>query len=338
VIDLGRLRVGEVQLVRARLPLVRPVRTALGVLEERDVLLVRVRTRGGVEGWGECSAEATPGYWHEYTEACEAVLRTFVLPGLDGATIGVGDVPAVPGWPMASAAVRWAVLDALCRREGIPVAAWLGGTRVAVEATLTLGIDEPAEPGPYRHLKLKVAPGELPAALPAGATVSADGNGSLDLASIAALARLGLDHLEQPLPADDLVGHAELRRRLPRLPLALDESIRSPDDVRTAAALEACDIVVLKPGRLGGPLAARTAHDAAVATGVRVKVGGMWDTGVGRAAALAVASLAGCDAAADLSAADRYFTHDIVASPATLDGDGCLAVPTAPGLGVDVTL
>jgi O-succinylbenzoate synthase len=100
----------------------------------------------------------------------------------------------------------------------------------------------------------------------------------------------------------------------------------------------AADVVVLKPGRLGGPRAARAAHDAAVAAGLAVKVGGMWDTGIGRAAALAVAALPGCSVAADLSAADRYFGRDVVAEPAVLGVDGRLAVPTGPGLGVDVDL
>jgi O-succinylbenzoate synthase len=231
------------------------------------------------------------------------------------------------------------VLDALCRRAGISLAGWLGGTRSEVDATLTLGLDDPPEPGAYRHVKLKVAPGAVPDLSPfAGITMSADANGTLRPAGVAALADLGLDHLEQPLSADDLAGHAELRRSFPGLPIALDESIRSVDDVEQVAAAGAADIVVLKPGRLGGLRAARDAHDAAVAAGLRCKVGGMWDTGIGRAAALAVASLPGCTVAPDLSAADRYWVHDIVSEPATLDEQGRLAVPSAPGLGIDVTI
>lgn len=335
--DLGRLAVAGVELVRVRLPFVRPVRTALGDLDERDALLVRVLGTGGEEGWGECSAEAAPGYWHEHTEGCEDVLRRWVVPRLEGATVGIDDLPRVPGWPMASAAVEWAVLDALCRRAGVAAAAWLGGTRTHVDATLTLGLhDDATALAPYRHVKLKVGPGAVPDALPAGVTTSADANGSLDPDAVGRLADLGLDHLEQPLPADDLVGHVVLHRLFPSLSIALDESIRSPGDVRTAAALGAADIVVLKPGRLGGPRAARAAHDLAVQAGLRVKVGGMWDTGVGRAAALAVASLPGCSVAADLSASERYFAADVVAEPARVDAAGRLAVPAGPGLGVDV--
>jgi O-succinylbenzoate synthase len=331
---LGVLRVRAVELHRVELRFVRAVRTAHGTVDGRRPLLVRVLGEDGEEGWGECSAEDVAGYWQEWADGCEAVLRD-----VEVGEVSTTEIPAIEGWPMASAALECAVLDALCRRAGISLAAWLGGVRDAVDATLTLGLDDPPDPGPYRHVKLKIEPGTDPEPSRfGGVTVSADANGTLDAAGAAALAGRGLDHLEQPLAADDLHGHAALRRELPDLPIALDESVRTVDDVRRVHSLAAADIVVLKPGRLGGLRAARDAHDAAVAAGLRCKVGGMWDTGIGRAAALAVASLPGCTVAPDLSAADRYWKRDIVADPAVLDGEGRLAVPTGPGLGVDVTL
>lgn len=340
--DLGRLRVRAVELHRVAMRFVKPVRTANGVLEGRRPLLVRVLGEDGEEGWGECAAEDSPGYWHEYADACEELLRALKVDD-----VGAGDVPTVPGWPMASAALECAVLDALCRRAGVSLAVWLGGTRPAVDATLTLGIDDAPDPGGYRSVKLKIDAGverggldaTVDHLLAAGVVaVSVDANGSLDARTFVALDGVGLDHVEQPLPADDFTSHASLRREVPGLPVALDESIRSVGDIQTTAALGAADIVVLKPGRLGGLLAARRAHDAAVALGLRCKVGGMWDTGIGRAAALAVASLPGCDLPADLSAADRYWERDVVAEPSQLTHDGQLQVPTGPGLGVDVTL
>jgi O-succinylbenzoate synthase len=329
--DLGALRVAAVEILRVDLTFRTPVRTANGVVTGRRPVLVRLLGADGEEGWGECSAEDAPGYWHEYADACEVVLRQLRLPD----EITVGTIPVVPGWPMASAAVECAVLDALARRAGVSLAAWLGGRRATVDATLTLGFDDdPPSIGPYRHVKVKIdGRGDVPAY-----ATSADANGSLSVDAVAALADAGLDHLEQPLAADDLVGHATLRRLVPGLPIALDESIRSVGDVRTVAALGAADIVVLKPGRLGGLLAARRAHDAAVAAGVRAKVGGMWDTGIGRAAALAVASLPGCSVPPDLAAADRYWSQDVVTDPVTVDAHGRLAVPTGPGLGVHVEL
>lgn len=343
--DLGRLRVAAVEIRRVEMALRRPVATAHGAVRVRTPVLVRVVGADGEEGWGECAAEDTPGYWHEYADACEQVLRRFVVPVMDGADIGVADVPAVGGWPMATAAVECAVVDALCRRSDTSVAAWLGATRTSVEATITLDASEVAAgaadgpAGSYRNVKVKVRPGvDVDWVALAGRRVSADANGSLTVDGVAALAGTGLDHLEQPLPADDLVAHAALRRVVPSVPVALDEPVRSAADVRTIAALGAADVVVLKPGRVGGFLAARRVHDAAVAAGLRVKVGGMWDTGIGRAAALAVAGLPGCSVPPDLAAADRYWDDDVVVDPAVLDAEGRLTVPDGPGLGIEVRL
>lgn len=337
--DLGSFRVRAAGLHRPQLRFRTPVRTANGVVEGRRPLLVHLRGDGGEEGWGECAAEDEPGYWHEWAGGAEAAVESLDLVGL---TVSVDDIPAVAGWPMASAAVECAVLDALCRRAGISLAIWLGATRGRVAATLTLGIDEAVTEEaaePYRNVKLKTASGvDLDVARWQGRNISADANGSLRPDDVGRLAGTGLHHLEQPLAADAWSGHADLRRSHPRLPIALDESIRTIADIEQAAAAAAADIVVLKPGRLGGLRAARSAHDAAVAAGLRVKVGGMWDTGIGRAAALALAGLPGCDVAPDLSAADRYWEQDLVSDPARLDADGCLAVPTGPGLGVDVSL
>lgn len=337
--DLGSFRVRAVRLHRPALRFRHPIRTAGGVVEGRRPLLVEVRGDGHEVGWGECAAEDSPGYWHEWAGGAEAAVE-----GLDllGREVSADDVPAVEGWPMASAAVEMAVLDALLRRAGRSLASWLGATRDRVEATLTVGIGEPVDEqaaAPYRNVKLKAASGvDLDVDRWAGRRVSADANGSLQPDDVARLVGAGLDHLEQPYGADDWDGHAALRRAHHDLAVALDESIRTVEDVRRAAGEGAADIVVLKPGRLGGLRAARAAHDAAVEAGLRCKVGGMWDTGVGRAAALALAGLPGCTVPPDLSAADRYWERDVVTEPAHVDADGCLAVPAAPGLGVDVDL
>jgi len=69
---------------------------------------------------------------------------------------------------------------------------------------------------------------------------------------------------------------------------------------------------------------------------VPVWCGGMLETGIGRAHNVALASLPGFSLPGDLSASDRYWLEDIVDPPFTLDDEGCLAVPSEPGIGVAV--
>jgi o-succinylbenzoate synthase len=140
--------------------------------------------------------------------------------------------------------------------------------------------------------------------------------------------------IEQPLPEDDVRGHAELARRV-ETPICLDESIVSARAAADAIALGACSIVNIKPGRVGGYLEARRVHDVCAASGVPVWCGGMLETGLGRAANLALAGLPNFTLPGDISGSDRYWSRDLLEVPLLLD-NGAMRVPNGPGLGVDV--
>jgi O-succinylbenzoate synthase len=139
--------------------------------------------------------------------------------------------------------------------------------------------------------------------------------------------------IEQPLPEDDLGGHIRLAKLL-RTPVCLDESITSARVAAFAIASGACSVVNIKPGRVGGYLEARRIHDLCVAHGVPVWVGGMLETGVGRAANAALASLPGFTLPGDISASRRYYHQDITA-PFVIH-NGHITVPAGPGIGVEV--
>ena len=161
-----------------------------------------------------------------------------------------------------------------------------------------------------------------------------DANAAYTLADAAHLARLdpyGLALIEQPLAEDDLSGHARLAEHI-TTPICLDESITSVRSARTAIEMGACRIINIKPGRVGGYLEAVRIHDVCVDAGVDVWCGGMLETGIGRAANLALAALPGFTLPGDLSASRRYFHRDVT-DAFELD-HGHLRVPTGPGIGV----
>jgi O-succinylbenzoate synthase len=154
-----------------------------------------------------------------------------------------------------------------------------------------------------------------------------------DLPVFEALDALELTMIEQPLSHDDLLDHAALQGRI-ATPICLDESIRHSADARAAIELGACRVINIKAGRVGGLLEARRVHDVALSNGVPVWCGGMLETGIGRAANLALASLPGFTLPGDTSASDRYFAHDLT-EPFVLGSDGAMAVPRGPGIGVE---
>ena len=138
--------------------------------------------------------------------------------------------------------------------------------------------------------------------------------------------------IEQPLARDDLDGHAELAGRI-QTPICLDESITSTEIAATAIDLGACSVINIKPGRVGGLHEAIRLHDFCVENGIPAWCGGMLESGIGRAANLALAALPGFTLVGDLSASSRYFHQDLT-PPFELQ-DGYITVPSGPGIGVE---
>lgn len=348
------MRFTHAELVRFALPLVRPFRTSYGVESARHGFLVRVLGPDG-EGWGECVAEVEPLYSPEYSDGAYEVTKRFLLPRLDprntqGSTVGERFAP-VRGHRMAKAAVEAAVLDAECRMDGVPLAERLGSMPRLVPAGVAVGLQPSVAElldvvagyvaQGYRRVKLKIEPGNDVALVRAvrerfgpDLALQVDANQAYSLADAPALAKLdryGLQLIEQPLPEDDLFGHARLAEII-ETPVCLDESITSLRQAAEAITLGACSVVNLKPARVGGLMEAVRIHDLCLARGVDLWCGGMLETGIGRAANLALAALPGFSLPGDLSASDRYFAQDLT-EPFVLE-NGCLRVPSGPGIGV----
>jgi len=346
------------ELRRIAMPLVAPFRTSFGTEHDRDVLLVRAASPES-EGWGECVAMSEPLYSSEYVDGAAEVIRRFLLPEV-AALAKAGDLTVaraeaafarVKGHPMAKASVLTALLDLSLRTAGLSFGSYLGAVRASVPAGVSVGI-MPSVPAlldavatylaqGYVRIKLKIEPGWDLAPVQAvrerfgdEILLQVDANTAYTLADARHLARLDpfdLLLIEQPLPEDDLRGHASLARLI-RTPVCLDESITSARAAADAIALGATSVVNVKPGRVGGYLEARRVHDVCAASGVPVWCGGMLETGIGRAANVALAALPNFTLPGDTSASDRYFARDIT-RPFVLE-DGHVAVPDGPGLGV----
>ena len=141
--------------------------------------------------------------------------------------------------------------------------------------------------------------------------------------------------IEQPLSHDDIYDHSKLQREL-KTAICLDESIHSLADARAALELKSCRVINIKPGRVGGFTESKRIHDLCAAEGVPVWHGGMLESGVGRAGNVALASLPNFTLPGDISASKRYYKEDIVEPAFEVAPDGTMAVPTGPGIGVEV--
>jgi O-succinylbenzoate synthase len=328
-----------------------------GGTQDRRVVLLTLYGEG-VEGWSECVASETPGYAYETTETAWHVLTDFILPEVVGRDIsGAEDVLSPVAWirghGMAKAAVEMAAWDLTAKADGVSLSQKLGGTRTAVPVGVSVGL-KPTDPElhetvagyideGYARVKIKIKPGRdvdmlagLCERFP-GVPFMVDANSAYTLADVEHLKRfdaLDLMMIEQPLRYDDLLHHARLQAEI-ETPICLDESIKSEGDLELALELGSGRIVNIKPGRVGGHGVSRRLHDTMLEQGLPVWCGGMLESGVGRAHNVALASLPGFTLPGDISASRRYWERDIV-SPEFEVSDGEMAVPTRPGIGVEI--
>jgi len=341
----ARLRLWRLRLDRA------PSRTAHGVVAVAERLVVEL-TDGTHAGFGELAALPDPTYDNETLLLERVALEHYLLPRLTApwpAAIAEALAP-IRGHRAARCALSEAAWDLTARRHGEPLWQLLGGRPSPVPRGIALGIDEPeatlravedAIAASHQRIKLKVSPAsplwllaEVRARTPASVQLAADANGSFEALSdptLRALDALGFDVIEQPLPPDDLVANAEAARRL-ATPVCLDESIRHPADLETLLALGARPWLNLKLARLGGYEPALDLLARARDEGLHCLVGGMYETAIGRAHALVLATLPGIDRPGDISASSRY-GHAEPTQPLEPEPDGWFAPWSTPGIG-----
>jgi O-succinylbenzoate synthase len=352
------VRIDRLELRLIRLPLVRFFETSFGRVTERLFVLVTIEEDGAI-GIAECVADANPFYSAETTRTAWHVIAEFVAPLVLGRTFAhprdlPGAMAVIRGHNMAKAAVEMAAWDLFARQRRESLSATLGGTRRAIESGVSIGIQDSIDDlldrvaieraAGYRRVKIKVKPGwdvepvarirarfgAIPLMVDANAAYTID-----DAEHLAELDRFELMMIEQPLDYDDLRDHARLQRRL-KTDICLDESI---DTVRAgceAIDMRACRIINIKPGRVGGHAASIRLHDLAAAHDIPVWHGGMLESGIGRAHNIHLSTLPNFSLPGDVAASNRYFAPDLIDPEIVVRGDGTIAVPDGPGIGVEI--
>ncbi|MEP7046947.1 MAG: o-succinylbenzoate synthase [Ilumatobacteraceae bacterium] len=348
------MHVDEVELRLVRLPYKSVFKTSFAAETEKHATIVTVRS-DGVEGYGEGVMDTLPAYREESIPGAWHLLREALIPSLlnndcdDPATL----CDSWKGWrgnPMAKTALELAVWDCHARQLDVPLRTLLGGDRTEVPVGASLGMNPVSETVAsvgrhvdqgYKRIKLKIEPGwdvELLSAVRGefpGIELTVDANSAYTLDDLDVLHKIdqfGLHYIEQPLHWDDLVDHATLAPQM-QTPLCLDETLTSPARVMAALDLEACSVVNIKVGRVGGLAATQRIHDLCVARGVPMWCGGMLETGIGRALNIHVATMPGFVYPGDTASASRTYVRDIT-EQALEATNGIMQVPAGAGIGV----
>lgn len=354
---MAHFTVKEIRLHRLQVPLKKPFTTHLQSVKERESIVVEIIDETGEVGLGECVAFSSPWYTEETIQTCWDALTNWLIPSILHKQIThpkelMEHLKHVKGNRMAKAALDLAGWDLFAKRKKVPLAQLIGGVRQRIDAgiVLTGALDEEMdeklkgkiEEG-YKRVKIKIDETTNMSALkefvnryPA-LQYFADANGifsRLGMERLKAFDDVGLTLIEQPFLEDEWLLHREASRTM-KTPIALDESIRSFEDVKQMIRMKAGKVIVLKPGRVGGISESIRIHQVAQQSGIPIWIGGMIELGLSKAHNLALASLSQMIYPGDFSASNHYWEADIV-SPAIEVKNGQIDLNEKSGIGYEL--
>jgi o-succinylbenzoate synthase len=344
---------------RIKMPLVNFFETSFGRVYGREIVLIEVIS-DGLSGWGEVTAGENPFYNEEWTDSAWLILRDFVAPRIlkqafENANEIADRTAHIRGHRMARGGLEVAIWDLEARRKKIPLAEAIGGgSRKAIPCGVSIGIQDTVPQllkkieteinAGYQRIKMKIKPGwdvdvvrEVRREFPK-IRLMADANSAFtldDAERLKCLDEFDLMMIEQPLAHDEIIDHAALQAQL-KTPICLDECIRSAHQAEQAIRMNACRIINIKLGRVGGFREAKRVHDVCEKHGVPVWCGGMLESGIGRAHNIALASLPNFVLPGDVSASKRYWSRDIISPAVAVSARGEITVPTGAGFGFEI--
>lgn len=356
---MARVIIAEADVFRFRFKLGKPFRIALGRTDEVEEIILRLRTDGGQQGWGEASpSERILGSTAETTLAALEVLIPAVLgedPRRIGFLVHKMDL-VISGQAAAKAALDIALHDLAGRITCEPVWRTLGGHRPeGVDTDFTVGMDDPQVMASeakelvgrgFRTIKVKV--GEEPRvdvervravrdAVGHDIAIRIDANQgwtvSQAIRTLKAMAGLDVQLVEQPVAAEDVEGLARVRARSP-IPVMADEAVHSPADALRVIRAGAADYVNIKLMKAGGLRHAQEIASICRAAGIPNMIGGMVESNISATAAIHFAMAEENVEFRDLDLAERPESRLVVEGASEVhDGNQVLVDPESPGFG-----
>ena len=352
------MKIENVELHQVELPFLHPFESSRGTIFNKTCIIISVHSEG-ITGYGECSAEAGPWYSDETVVTAWHILGEFLIPQVIGQDINsikeaVQKFSPIRGNRMAKAGIENAFWDLFAKAGSVSLSNMMGGVRDKIPVGVSIGIQPSLDKllevvenylaDGYRRIKLKIKPGWDIDVIRAvrerweDLLLQVDANCAYTMEQIQIFMELDQFNLlliEEPLNSEDLSEHSKLQGFI-KTPVCLDESIYSFEQAKLALKLNACKVINIKPGRVGGFTSAIKIHDLCKEKGIPVWCGGMYETNIGRAGNVALASLSNFTLPGDISASSRYFKEDIAIPDFVLNCDSTLTVPSNPGIGVDM--
>lgn len=352
------MKIERIETRKLEMPYTKPLVTATNNFTVARGVLVTVGTNGGVEGYGYSDLFPRAG---ETPETAMHVIETVLKPKALGKELeDMGRIRAemdhaLTGHPRAKSALEGAMYDALARSYHIPLSVMLGGKcRGEIRVIKMVSVGEPEAMAKEAKelvseglgLKLKVS-GRIDKDLPRVAAVrkavgdsvfiKIDANEAYDAKNAIrlakALADLGVEVFEQPVPRDQLDALWEVKQHAP-IKIEADQSCRNFADAQLLIKHRMVDSINTGIPKVGSLGEVRRIAELCEQNGIRCALSNTAGSMVGDAAALHLA--AAVSGFADLCELGEF--EVITGDPffGLSVEKGAIAVPEGEGLGVSL--
>jgi muconate cycloisomerase len=305
------LTIDKVEALLIDIPTIRPHVLAMATMKKQSIVLVKLSFSDGTVGWGEATTIGGLSYGDESPEGIKLVLDQYVAPLISGSqfesvalTMAILNRNIV-GNRFVKCGVETALFDALGKRLAVPISTLLGGhqrTALSVAWVLASGkldtdlAEAEAMIEQRRHNIFKIKIGKrsveddvahvasLKRALGDRASVRVDVNQHWNrtqaMKGVAMLADAGIDLIEQPLVAEDIIG-ASLLTQQSKVAIMSDEVLQGPKRALEVANAGAGHVFSIKIAQSGGLLEGKRVADIADASNLELYGGTMLESSIG---------------------------------------------------------
>lgn len=348
----------KIDIYKLSIPLSRPYRTALGLFDHANNIIVRIHSSDGFYGIGEgCPDAYTTGETQE-TDFKAAKLLGRLLVGKNPLAIEAR-VKEMNSRLVHNTTIKGAfdiaLYDLLAKRADLPLYAFLGGEKRTLQTCMTVGLDSPevmaqealefVEKG-IHSIKVKLGTNQaddvariqaIRKVVDKNVPLYIDGNQGWNpttaIQTLHALAPFNIQFCEEPVAHWNNAGLKHVRDHSP-IPVMADESISDHHDAFRLASMGACDYFNIKLAKSGGIHTALKIDAIAQSAGIQCMVGCMEETRLLLSATAHLVSARPNIIFVDLDAA-FYLAEDPIIGGITYEG-GQIILPDTPGHGADI--
>ncbi len=354
------LTIEKVELYKLSIPLIEPFITSLGQDDNAENVLVKIITKEGVIGFGECSPYMPIN--GESQDTCFIVGQYFakLLKGKNALAIEecvMAMDKMIYGNTSIKSAFDMALYDIASQNAGMPLYKFLGGKNdKTIFTDYTVSIGDPKKMAAdavkikkegYPAIKIKLGKnGETDIEriklireavgndIPLRIDANQGWNVEEAIKTLQALGKYNIQHCEEPIPRWEFMHLPHVRKASP-IPIMADESCGDDHDAERLIYIGACDYFNIKLAKSGGLFKALKMVKLAEANNIHLQVGAMLES---RLAMTAFAHFALCSPMIEHYDFDTalMFVEDPVTGGIKYEKNGVVIVPEVNGLGASV--